>query len=382
MSTLKVNNIIPFSGQTVNIQGDFLPSSGSNTTQSLGSVSNPWADLYVSTGSVVFVAPGTQQNPQQAAVAVLKAGGESAAGIGQVYGMMYTDTNFGFRGSFSVGTSNRASGTASLANGLANTSSGFYSHAEGNSSKATGTYSHAEGNSTSAGDYSHAEGNVTLADGAFAHAEGISTTASGYYSHAEGSYTRTAAFSGQGMHAEGYGTLASGSNSHAEGSYTTSSGYASHAEGASTWATGLSSHAEGNSTIAAGDYSHAEGITTSASGMYSHAAGMYTTASGIGSFTHGLNIEAPGYAQTVVGQYNALGNSSSLFVVGAGVSVGSRKNGFSVEVDASGNYGAHVVIPTNNTNPGNPKTGSMYFNPGTNLMFIYNGTAWRSSSFS
>jgi len=376
MSTLKVNNIIPFSGQTVNIQGDFLPSSGSNTTQSLGSVSNPWADLYVSTGSVNFVGPGASA----AVVASLKAGGENGV-TGPITGMIFTDTT-GFRGSFSVGRNNIASGTASLANGLANTSSGFYSHAEGNSSKATGTYSHAEGNSTSAGDYSHAEGNVTLADGAFAHAEGISTTASGYYSHAEGSYTRTAAFSGQGMHAEGYGTLASGSNSHAEGSYTTSSGYASHAEGASTWATGLSSHAEGNSTIAAGDYSHAEGITTSASGMYSHAAGMYTTASGIGSFTHGLNIEAPGYAQTVVGQYNALGNSSSLFVVGAGVSVGSRKNGFSVEVDASGNYGAHVVIPTNNTNPGNPKTGSMYFNPGTNLMFIYNGTAWRSSSFS
>jgi hypothetical protein len=39
------------------------------------------------------------------------------------------------------------------------------------------------------------------------------------------------------------------------------------------------------------------------------------------------------------------------------------------------------MIPTNTGNPSSPKTGSMYFNPSTNLLYIYNGTAWRSGSF-
>jgi len=39
------------------------------------------------------------------------------------------------------------------------------------------------------------------------------------------------------------------------------------------------------------------------------------------------------------------------------------------------------MIPTNAANPSSPKTGSMYFNPSTNFLYIYNGTAWRSSSF-
>jgi hypothetical protein len=33
------------------------------------------------------------------------------------------------------------------------------------------------------------------------------------------------------------------------------------------------------------------------------------------------------------------------------------------------------------TSSSNPITGSMFFNPITNLMYIYNGTTWRSASF-
>jgi hypothetical protein len=359
MSTLKVNNIIPFSGQTVNIQGDFLPSSGSNTTQSLGSVSNPWADLYISTGSVNFVAPGA---PIAAVVASLKAGGENGV-TGPITGMIFTETN-GFRGSFSVGRNNLASGTASLANGQSNTASGDYSHAEGFGNRATGQYS-------------HAEGNANLANGALSHAEGASTSASGNYSHAEGNGALSI---GSYSHAEGYQTTAFGTYSHAEGYWATSSGDASHAEGYLTWATGSYSHAEGGNTIASGQFSHTEGTYTVASGQYSHAGGTSTTASGMGAFTHGLNIEAPGVYQTVVGQNNVTGNSASLFVVGAGTTSGNRKNGFSVELDPNTTQ-AHIVIPVGGGNPTNPKTASMYFNPASNLMYIYNGTAWRSASF-
>jgi hypothetical protein len=365
MSTLKVNNIIPFSGQNVNIEGNFSPS-GSNSTQSLGSVSNPWSELYVSTGSVVFVAPGTQQNPQQAAVAVLKAGGEAAAGTGQVYGMMYTDTNFGFRGSFSVGTDNRAQGTASLANGQYNTASGDYSHTEGYSNRATGTFS-------------HAEGQQTLTIGVASHAEGQYTTASGNFSHAEGVNTLVTT-SGLGAHAEGYYTIASDDYAHAEGQYTTASGVFSHAEGNVTYASGSGAHAEGTNTQALGNYSHAEGSNTIASGQFSHAGGQFTTASGTAAFAQGGYLSAPGTNQTVVGYANVLGNSSSLFVVGAG-DPGNRQDGFSVERDNT--YArAHIVIPSNNEAPTNPKQGSMYFKPDTNLLFIYNGSAWRSASFS
>ncbi len=82
--------------------------------------------------------------------------------------------------------------------------------------------------------------------------------------------------------------------------------------------------------------------------------------------------------QTAVGQYNTLNNVTSIFVVGTGVNSSGRQDGFSVEV--SGDR-PHIVLPINSANPSSPKTGSMYFNPDLNRMYIYNGTAWRSSSF-
>jgi hypothetical protein len=104
----------------------------------------------------------------------------------------------------------------------------------------------------------------------------MSTTASGNYSHAEGSYTT--ASGNYGSHAEGAATTASGYASHAEGVATTASGYASHAEGTFTTASGESSHAEGFFTIACGNKSHAEGQWTRACGIFSHAEGNYSLA--------------------------------------------------------------------------------------------------------
>ena len=374
MSTLKVNKIQPFSGNDISFEGNFVPSSSKGDPQSLGSLTSPWAELYVSTGSVNFMAPGTPA----VTVARLRAGGQAFASAGPIQGMIFTETNGNLRGSFSVGRDNQASGTASLANGLANTASGFYSHAEGNLTQATGYAAHAEGYSNRAiGVASHAEGNTTLASGLSSHTEGQLTTASGDYSHAEGYLSRA---TGYGAHAEGNASLSSGGQSHAEGTYTTASGNSSHAEGASTLASGLSSHAEGLQTIASGDYSHAEGAQTIASGYASHAGGNYSTASGVYTFAHGEGLQALNQAKTVVGQYNVLGDSSSLFVVGAGINNGNRKNGFSVEL-ADGTL-ASVVIPSNTTNPTNPKAGAMYFNSGNGFLYMYNGTAWRSSSFS
>jgi len=370
MSRVKVNNITPFAGQNITLGGHAIPS---GSDKNLGSSTNPWAELYVSTGSVNFVGVVTLGQPSQI-LATLRAGGQNnTAGVSP--GQIFTETNNNLRGSFSVGRNNIASGTASLANGLYNTASGNYSHAEGYYAKALGDYSHAESFDTRAsGQFSHAEGNSTRASGDSSHAEGLLSIASGSYSHAEGNNNIAL---GASSHAEGQLNQALGAASHAEGSQTLAIGIASHAEGVFSTSSGNYSHAEGQNTQAKGDSSHAEGFYTIASGSYSHAEGMNTVALGNASYAGGWNTVATTQAQMVVGQYNALNNFTSLFVVGAGTS-NDRKDGFSVEV--SGDR-PHIVLPINNANPSSPKTGSMYFNPNSNLMFIYNGTTWRSASF-
>jgi len=159
---------------------------------------------------------------------------------------------------------------------------------QGSSVKSYGTGSHAQGFiSTAYGDYSHAEGNNTITSGDYSHAEGISSTASG-------------------------------ASSHAEGASTIASGYGSHAEGGITTASGIGSHSEGRTTSAQGSYSHSEGLNTLAIGNYSHAAGVATKTEGDYSYAGGANTVASGAYQHVVGQYNAEGNTSSLFIVGNG----------------------------------------------------------------
>ena len=360
MSRVKVNSITPFTGQNITLGGHAVPS---GSDKNLGSATNPWAELYVSTGSVNFVGVVTLGQPSQI-LATLRAGGEFNTG-GVPTGQIFTETNNNLRGSFSVGRNNIASGTASLANGYFNTASGFYSHAEGGATQAVNYYSHAEGSSTKAlGIASHAEGQLTHAANDYSHAEGYRTSASGVWTHAEGSDTQ-----------------ALGNASHTEGQYTLASGSYSHAEGFGATASGNYSHAEGNTTRAIGDSSHAEGYQTTASGNNSHAEGSQTVALGNSSHAGGYGTIASGSYQTVFGQFNTQNNTSSVFIVGAGAGFtsSSRKDGFSVEVDSF--VRPHIVLPTNTSNPSNPKTGSMYFNPTANLMYIWNGTAWKTASF-
>lgn len=58
-------------------------------------------------------------------------------------------------------------------------------------------------------------------------------------------------------------------------SRNTASGYYSHAEGTGTTASGMGSHTEGTGTTASGQFSHAEGYETSASSDYQHAQGKF-----------------------------------------------------------------------------------------------------------
>jgi hypothetical protein len=164
---------------------------------------------------------------------------------------------------------------------------------------------------------------------------------------------------------QGNATTASGLYSHAEGWLVVASDDYAHAEGYLTTASALAAHAEGRETTARGNYSHAEGWLTTTIGSYSHA--------------EGLNTVASGSSQTVVGKYNTQNNTSSLFIVGGGLSDTNRKDIFDARVDTNGS--GSIKIPTNTANPNSVLTGSMYFNPTTNLLYIYNGTAWKSASF-
>lgn len=172
------------------------------------------------------------------------------------------------------------------------TASGAWSHAEGTDTQAIGSHSHAEGDSTQAiGDGSHAEGQSTTASGSYSHAEGHTTLASGLYSHAKGE--DTVAY-GYASHAEGELTIASGSYSHAEGRNTQALGQHSHTEGTRTVASGGYAHAEGSRTTAEGWFSHAEGNRTIAIGTGAHAEGYHATASGNWSHAEGTGSVAYG----------------------------------------------------------------------------------------
>jgi hypothetical protein len=328
MSRIKANNITPFSGANVTIGGNAVPSGNSKT---LGTESNPWGSVYVvDEQSINFVSSSTSGG--LAVVASIKAFGENGV-PGGFKGQIFTETNNNYRGSFSVGRNNAALGTASLVSGLSNTASANYSHAEGFRTLSSGVYAHAEGSgSTASGAASHAEGNGTLASAPFAHAEGAATTASATGAHAEGAQTQATAF-----------------YAHAEGSLTIAAGGASHAEGQGTQAIGGHSHAEGSGTVALGDGSHAGGLFTIASGSY----------------------------QTVVGEYNALGDTTSHFIVGGGVS-GSRKDAFKVTHSSS------IVVATQTTVPSWVGTeGEMvpFVSGSVYRLYAYLGGVWRSSSF-
>jgi hypothetical protein len=91
-------------------------------------------------------------------------------------------------------------------------------------------------------------------------------------------------------------------------------------------ATGDQSHAEGSITKAIGNYSHAEGDFTQAKGDYSHAEGQETIASGSYSHAEGYQTIALGQRQHVTGQYNFVSPVQSAFIVGNGIDDSNRSN--------------------------------------------------------
>ena len=152
-------------------------------------------------------------------------------------------------------------------------------------------------------------------------------------------------FNGSGIYSTVFNSFtntASGNYSHAEGSITTASSWCSHAEGYRTTASGDFSHAEGYLTTASGDYSHAEGEGTTASGNCSHAEGAGTTASGNCSHAEGYLTTASGCSQHVQGEYNIVEENDAPYsrgkyahIVGNGTDYNKRSNAHTL--DWSGN---------------------------------------------
>lgn len=207
--------------------------------------------------------------------------------------------------------------------------------------KVVGPFAQGTSNVSATGLASHAQGDSTTASGTGSHAEGYSSVASGLYSHAEGQQTQATEI---GSHAEGYLAQATGQYSHVEGRETT--------------ATNTGSHAEGYTTQAIGRYSHAEGYLTEASGQYSHTEGRSTLASGTGSHAEGLGTIASGDYQHTQGKYNIASSEESAFIIGNGISDGSRSNlihaaGTTVQVTGSLNVNGAINTVGNLTVQGN-----------------------------
>ena len=144
----------------------------------------------------------------------------------------------------------------------------------------------------------------------------------------------------------GENVLASGVDSVAFGCKTKAMGPCAYAEGLESEATGECAHAEGNYCKATDLSAHAEGNATEANGPYSHAEGIETHAHGGASHAGGEGTIAKGYAQTVIGMYNAV-NDTHLLIIGNGLGDESRQNALEVWADGSLNSAGSVRATEN-----------------------------------
>ena len=140
--------------------------------------------------------------------------------------------------------------------------------------------------------------------------------------------------SGTGTNAEIFNdytnNTATGNYSHAEGSSTTAWGQGSHAEGLNTKANACS-HAEGYNTYAGDEFNfetsntigaHAEGWQAEARGAGAHAEGCNT-------YAYSYDITKPQHAQ---GRYNVKDeNGKYAFIIGNGTSGSNRHNAFAID---------------------------------------------------
>lgn len=125
----------------------------------------------------------------------------------------------------------------------------------------------------------------------------------------------------------------------------TASGSYSHAQGTSTTASGYTAHAENYETVADGDYTHAEGNRTTATGEAAHSEGYLTKA--IGSFSHseGYGTSADSAYQHVQGKYNIQDTEEKyLHIVGNGSDYLNRANAHTLDWSGNAWFAGDVYV--------------------------------------
>jgi hypothetical protein len=100
-------------------------------------------------------------------------------------------------------------------------------------------------------------------------------------------------------------------------------------------------------------YSHAEGSFTTAEGSYSHAEGDTTKSLGTASHTEGLGTIASGSYQLAIGRYNLRGNTTSLFVIGAGTADASASRRDLARFEQGSGLGSDRLEITGSLSQGN-----------------------------
>lgn len=129
----------------------------------------------------------------------------------------------------------------------------------------------------------------------------------------------------------------------------TASGSYSHAQGTKTTASGYTAHAQNYETVADGDYAHAEGNRTTATGEAAHSEGYLTTAIGDFSHSEGYGTSADSAYQHVQGKYNIKDTERKyLHIVGNGTDYLNRANAHTIDWDGNSWFAGDVYVGGSN----------------------------------
>ena len=167
-----------------------------------------------------------------------------------------------------------------------------------------------------------------------------SNVASGQYSTARGSFNTGA---GDLSTARGGFTNAAAEGATAWGTFTNALGQYSTVRGMNNTGSANYTTLRGVNNLANATYATARGYTTQALGTNSTARGSGTSANTANATAFGLGTVAMSTNATALGAYN-IGNSSFLFSIGIGTSVGSRANAFTVRNSGQASIGSNAGV--------------------------------------
>jgi hypothetical protein len=428
MSTLKTNNIQAYTSDTVTISSSLVPfvASGSTTSSfNLGSPTAAWKDIYVSNGTITFLPSNTTLSTTDSGLILDKdifVGGGANTPNYQFYAVRVGHGPF--TSSFNTHVANTVVGTMAgyLATGSSNLNNTFIGYSAGYYGAQSSTFvgSQCFGNSApnglsntglgqGAGNYQNGDHNTYIGFGA-----GNGT--SGSYNVFLGEYA--------GFFTTGSNNISIGTNTMFSASNNCSlnvvigdnTGYYFNSGSRNTFIGNLAGYnlKKGGLNVAIGSealYSSLSSTDSINNNMvmgrragYNLRSGSYNVflgeSAGAGVFSGSYNLFI---GNDSGGDFGATSNykldvrmQNYSLIKGDFLSQSlDLQNKVSIKGDASANAcavtgslivgggaaNATLVIPTYSSNPSVTYTGSMYYNTSNNFLYIYTGTAWRSSSF-